>query len=208
MLSSLHRRISKYIGKGFALLLLFLCGNILRAQTAFLVNAQPQKRLPVFWQYCDEHFISDQDSVVTYRFLTAVANTADSLGDKQLKSYALYFRRCYHILFTHGYERYFPPGDDRIFTILDQTKAWAQEEGYDDIAASCEHFTGQVYFSENHYGPAFEHLLRAHEAFKNIGYQNLPYASGYLYELGSAYYRFEEWDKALEAFRASTRYPF
>src|SRR5215213_2948530 len=106
MLFSLHQLISKNLGKSFALSLLFLYGNILPAQTDFLVKAPPQKRLQVFWNYCHEHFISDQDSIVTYRFLTAVANTADSLGDKQLKSYALYFRRCYHILFTHGYERY------------------------------------------------------------------------------------------------------
>ncbi len=208
MLLSPNQLIFKYIGKCFALLFFFLYGNILQAQTAFLVKALPQKRLPVFWQYCNEHFISDQDSIITYQFLTAVANTADSLGDQQLKSYALYFRRCYHILFTHGFERYFPPGDHRIFTILDNTKSWAQQEGYADIVASCEHFTGQVYFRENHYGPAFEHLLRAHEAFQKIGYQNVPYAAGYLYELGSAYYRFEEWDKALEAFLAASRYPF
>jgi tetratricopeptide (TPR) repeat protein len=208
MLLSPHRRIPKNIGKSFVLLLLLPYGNILLAQTAFLVKAPPQKRLPVFWHYCHEHFISDQDSIVTYRFLTAVANTADSLGDKQLKTYALYFRMCYRILFSHGYERYFPPGDDRIFSILDKTKAWAEKEGYADIAASCDHFTGQVYFRANHYGPAFEYLLRANEAFEKIGYQNVPYASGYLYELGSAYYRFEEWDKALEAFLAASRYPF
>jgi tetratricopeptide (TPR) repeat protein len=208
MLLSPHRLISKYIGKSFVLLLLLLYGNILPAQTGFLVKAPPEKRLPVFWQYCDEHFISDQDSTVTYQFLTEVANTADSLGDHQLKSYALYFRKCYHILFTHGYEQYFPPGDHSIFTILDKTKAWAEKEGYADIVASCDHFTGQVYFRENHYGPAFEYLLRADEAFKKIGYQNVPYAAGYLYELGSAYYRFEEWDKALEAFIAASHYPF
>lgn len=35
-----------------------------------------------------------------------------------------------------------------------------------------------------------------------------PYAAGYLYELGSAYYRFEEWDKALGAFLDASHYPF
>lgn len=192
------------------LLFLFLpLGYIAQSQTSFLVKAPPQKRMQIFWEYCDTHFISDQDSAVTLRFLTAVANTADSLGDVRLKRYAQYFWKCYHILFAQRYEQYFRQGDyQSAAAALEKVKAWAQKEGYADIVASCEHYTGQIYFRANRYGSAFEHLLKAHEAFQKIGYENVPNASGYLYNLGLAYYRFEEWDKALETFLAAMHYPF
>ncbi len=199
----------KYLGGLLVVVLALLTPVSTAAQTRFLAQAPADQRLPLLWRYCSDNLISDWDSVASHRFLIAVANTADSLGDKKLKSYAQYFRRCHRLLFSERYEQYFPAGDYKsVVALLARTKAWADENKYQDIAAACEHVTGGVYFRAARYGEAFEHLLKAREAFRQIGYGEVPGASGYLFELGLCYYQFEELDKALASFLAATRYPF
>jgi len=178
-------------------------------QTRFLVEAAPEQRLPRLWQYCSEHLISDWDSTAGHTFLKAVITTADSLGDERLKSYAQYFQKCYRLLFSKRYEQYYPEGDYRtVVALLTSTKLWAEKNNYPDIAAACEHVTGGVYFRAARYGAAFEHLLLAQKAFEEIGYERVPNASGYLFDLGLCYYHFQESDKALTSFLAAVRYPF
>lgn len=176
---------------------------------AFLITAPPEKRLQVLWRYCMENYISDKDSSHTIRFLTTVAAAADSLGDIQLKAYAQYFRMCYRIPFSLRFEQHFPQGDYKSpIAILNNAKSWAKEKGFEDIAGSCEHYIGQIYFRASRYGPAFEHLLKADKIFREVGYEQVPAASIYLYNLGLDYYLFEEYDKAQECFLTASRYPF
>lgn len=200
----LLRNLSKYILMAFVTLLQFEA-----ASQKFIATASAEKRLQLLWRYCLEHPITDKDSSVTYRFLNVVITTADSLGDTQLKAYAQYFRMCYRILFPEHYEQNFPPQEyQSAIAVLDKAKLWAQKKGYNDIEASCEHYTGQIYFQAAHYGLAFEHLLKADKAFKEIGYEKVPAASIYLHTLGSNYYRFEEFDKALDCFLEASHHPF
>ncbi|MBD0395531.1 MAG: tetratricopeptide repeat protein, partial [Microcoleus sp. C1-bin4] len=177
------------------------------AQTRFLAQAPTDQRISLLWRYCSDNHVLNWDSTTTYHFFTAVNYTADSLRDRRLASYAQYFQRCYRLLLAEDYN---PNQSDyrSVLALLARTKAWAQAKGYSDIAASCDHFTGRVYFRLERYGPAFEHLLKAQEAFQEIGYDQVPYAAGYFYNLGSNYYQFEDFDKALASFLAATRYPF
>ena len=205
----MYQLLSKFLGSLLVVILVLLAPLNGTGQTRFLTQASPEQRVPRLWQYCSDHLISDWDSTASHQFLRAVATTADSLGDEKLKSYAQYFQKCYRLLFSERYEQYFPAGDYRsIVALLARTKAWAQENNYPDIAAACEHVTGRVYFLAARYGQAFEHLLQAQKAFQEIGYEQVPNASGYLFELGLCYYQFEELDKALASFLAATRYPF
>ncbi|MEJ7684509.1 MAG: hypothetical protein WKG06_43010 [Segetibacter sp.] len=88
------------------------------------------------------------------------------------------------LLFSINYRQYFAPGDyETPAGILRKTRAWAQKNGYADIAAACEHNIGQVYYSVDRFGPAFEHLLKADEERRKIGYENVPDIAVYLYEL-------------------------
>src|SRR5205085_9846587 len=91
---------------------------------------------------------------------------------------------------------------------FERAKEWAVKNRHYDIAAACEHYQGEVCFSAAQYGLAFEHLLKADQEFRKIGYENVPDISKYLYDLGLDYYRFEEYDKALLYFLSATRYPF
>ena len=205
----MHQLLSKFSGNLLVVSLAFLAPLKGTGQTRFLAHASPEQRLPRLWQYCSDHLISDWDSTASHQFLRAVATTADSLGDEKLKSYAQYFQQCYRLLFSERYDQYFPAGDYRsVVALLARTKAWAQKNSYSDIAASCDHYTGEVYFQAGRYGAAFEHLLLAQKAFQEIGYEHVPNAAGYLFDLGLCYYQFDETDKALASFLAATRYPF
>lgn len=196
------------------LLWLFIIVQVLaelpvKAQYRFLTEAPKEDRLKVLWRYCTYNLISDKDSAATCRFLEGVAHIADSLHDTRLKKYATYFRMCSRLLFSRNYRQNFTPGDyETPAGILQKTRAWAQKNGYADIAAACEHNIGQVYYSEGHFGPAFEHLLKADEERRQIGYKKVPDIAVYLYELALDYYKFEEWDKALYYFGAASHYPF
>ncbi|QRR01358.1 tetratricopeptide repeat protein [Dyadobacter sandarakinus] len=203
----MNKQFARY--PGLVLLMILMVSFHGAAQTQFLAKAPPEQRLPQLWQYCSEHLISDWDSTASHRFLNAAIATADSLGDNKLKAYAQYFLKCYRVLFSKRYEQYFREGDYKpVVALLSRTKTWAEKNRYRDIAAACEHVTGGVYFRAARYGAAFEHLLLARKAFEAIGYERVPNASGYLFDLGLCYYHFEEQDKALAAFLEATRHPF
>lgn len=166
-------------------------------------------RLPELWRTCAATFISDKDSVFVHNYFSDVKRVADGAGDEQLKAYAEYFTRCWRIIFSQRYENHFAPGDyQSVVNIFADAERWALKNGYADIAASCVHFTGEVYYRASRYGLSFEHLLKANESFQKIGYANVPNAAAYLYNLGLHFYQFEEFDKALAALLEATRYPF
>jgi tetratricopeptide (TPR) repeat protein len=85
--------------------------------------------------------------------------------------------------------------------------AQAGQHNDTQIAAVCRHFAGQYYFLNAEYGKAFEHLLAANKAFREIGYQNIPEISRYLYELAFNYYYFQEYDKVIGLLTKAARYP-
>ena len=178
------------------------------AQQEAILKAPPEDRMRLFWHYCASALISDRDSVITHRFLNNIMQGADSLGDRQLKAYAQYFQKCWRILFSERYETHFPDGYMQAADLLHKTQTWALEQKYPDIAASCEHYTGHILYRANCYGQAFEHLLKADAAFERFGYQHVPNASEYLYTLGLYFYRFEEYDRALQKLLQAANYTF
>jgi len=180
----------------------------LKAQANAIIDAPAEKRMQLLWNYCSQELISDRDSLIVHRFLDEVISGADSINNPQLKSYAQYFKKCWRILFSQQYEQHFPEGYQHAIYILNKTASWATENGHPDIAASCNNFIGQVYYRANRYGLAFEHLLEADDAFRKIGYERIPNAASYLYTLGLYFYRFAEYDKALEEFLQATDYEF
>lgn len=179
------------------------------AQYPFITQASPARRLQSFWQYCSQNLISDKDSATTCQWLITVEKKADSLHDAPLKKYATYFRLCFRVLFSENYELYFAKGDDEsVANVYRKGQAWARQNGYTDIEAACEHYIGEVYYYAGRYEPAFTYLLRADDLFQKTGYQNVPAISTYLYDLGLNYFKFKEWDKALQYFLQAARYPF
>jgi tetratricopeptide (TPR) repeat protein len=164
--------------------------------------------MPLFWRHCADNFVFDKDSTSTHKFLNEIIRGADSLRDRQLKSYAEYFQKVWRIYFSIDYEWYSPPGYPEAVHIVSATQSWALKNGLTDIVVSCNHILGIIHNRCGRYGLGSEYLLKAHEAFTKIGYKKVPNAAGYLYELASHFYRFEEYDKALEILLQATQYNF
>ncbi len=59
------------------------------------------------------------------------------------------------------------------------------------------HQLGMLYYSNRQYPLAFEHLLRAHAAMQMLGYNNIPDATRYLFELAYVYYEFGDYKEAI-----------
>lgn len=55
-----------------------------------------------------------------------------------------------------------------------------REDNDPRIAAGCQHFADQYYFLNEEYGKAFEHLLAANKAYREIGYRRIPEIGRYL----------------------------
>lgn len=189
-------------------ILLTLLGHCTNAQQEPILQAPPTDRLPLLWRYCVQNLISDGDSATTNCFLNNVIQGADRLGDERLKAYAQFFQKVWRIFFSVRYEQYFPNGYLQAIGVVNTTRTWALKTGYPDIAAACDYLSGLIYNRADRYGLASESLLKAHAAFTKIGYGNLPNAAGYLYDLGLHFYRFEEYDKALEKLLQATQYRF
>lgn len=191
----------------FFILLLTFTGKA-NGQYGFITQAPAGERIRVLWKYCAYNFISDKDPESVVSFFDRISQIADSLGDRQLKIYVQYFKSCSLILFSDNYEQHFGKGDyQTVVRIFSEAREKANQQGYSDIVASAEHFMGQVYFRANRYGQAFEHLLKADGMMRQVGYQNIPAVSVYLYNLGLNYYRFEEFDKAQQCFLEAIRHP-
>lgn len=174
-----------------------------------LAKLSADKRVSRFWQYCLLEQISEKDSLEVHRFFDHTLSLADSLDDHRLKSYVQYSRRCWRIIFSADYKKHFAPGDYQTpVRLFSDARDWATGQKLPEIAASCEYYAGQVYYMSNRYGLAFEHLLKADEAFGKIGYAHVLNASEYLYSLGLRFYQFEEYEKALDRFLQATNYEF
>jgi DNA-binding CsgD family transcriptional regulator len=173
-----------------------------------ILRAPEASRLSLFWRYCAEQFISDKDSISTHRFLNEIILGADRLKDPKLKAYAQYFQKVWRIYFSIDYEWHFPPGYLAAIDVVNSTQAWALKNGNPDIAASCDHISGIIYNRAGRYGLGSEYLLKAHDVFTKIGYNKVPNAAGYLYELALHFYRFEEYEKALQILLQATQYKF
>jgi tetratricopeptide (TPR) repeat protein/DNA-binding CsgD family transcriptional regulator len=67
---------------------------------------------------------------------------------------------------------------------------------------------GWLYYKQDKFPQAFEYMIRANNIIQKIGYENYPYASRYLYDLGYIYCDFGNYDKAKLYLTEAIRYPF
>ncbi len=67
---------------------------------------------------------------------------------------------------------------------------------------------GWLYYKQDKFPQAFEYMIRANNIIQKIGYENYPYASRYLYDLGYIYCDFGNFDKAKLYLSEAIRYPY
>ncbi|GAA4458088.1 hypothetical protein GCM10023189_29830 [Nibrella saemangeumensis] len=75
------------------------------------------------------------------------------------------------------------------------------------VKASYWYLRGRDEFEHQHFDECFRWLLRAQQAFDQIGYDNIPEISEYLRGLADVYYRFGEYPTCIRYMQASVRYP-
>jgi tetratricopeptide (TPR) repeat protein len=133
------------------------------------------------------------------RLLNEVTRIGEKSHDGQLQRYCGYLK--------NTWPKFRNPSQAHNAKLFLAVGAQAEQDHDPQIAAVCRHFAGQYYFLNEEYGKAFEQLLAANKAFREIGYRNIPEISRYLYELAFNYYYFQEYDKVIELLTEAAQYP-
>jgi DNA-binding CsgD family transcriptional regulator len=164
-----------------------------------LERATPAKRVILVLNYFDTCKAVAQDQVYTFRLLDGVRQVGKKTRDGQLQRYCQYLKNTWPKNRNRSHA-----GNAALFLSVG---AEAGQNNDPQIAAVCRHFAGQYYFLDGEYGKAFEHLLAANKAFREIGYRNIPEISRYLYELAFNYYYFQEYEKVIQLLTEAALYP-
>jgi len=162
-------------------------------------RASPGQRIRLILNYFDTcQAVIDHPSYA-FRTLNAIRSIGQKTDDEQLLRYVQYLKDTYpkHHNRSHA-------DNAALFLGVGQR---AEEANDTQIAAVCRHFAGQYYFLNEEYGKAFEHLLAANRAFRELGYGRIPEISRYLYELAFNYYYFKEYEKVIGLLTEAARRP-
>ncbi|GAA4452447.1 hypothetical protein GCM10023189_15860 [Nibrella saemangeumensis] len=91
--------------------------------------------------------------------------------------------------------------------MLDSAQSYFDQCPVPVVKASYWYQRGFYYFEEQRFDEGFRWLLRAQQAFEQIGYDRIPEISEYLSGLGGRYYFFGEYAICIRYMLASFRYP-
>ncbi|HLL96263.1 MAG TPA: transcriptional regulator [Spirosoma sp.] len=187
-----------------------LVGTLLLAQTApaqvdTLFHLSPDRRILRLWQsapfFAIDHppYLKAYDSTRVFTQLDRLAAFARQQDDDRLfwsvQLHKILFR---HILSTAG---------GKPSTLLEAAQTYLDQCPVPVVRASYWYHRGRYYFEQQRFDEGFRWLLRAQQAFEQIGYDRIPEASQYLYGLGDSYYFFGEYARCIRSMVASFRYP-
>lgn len=184
------------------LLAFSLCFSLSLSATPFLhqlERATPDRRIILLLNKFDTSVVIIQNRAYALQLLNEVNELAKKTDDDQLARYGRYLK--------DTYAKNTPLSNSQKAALFLAVGKRATDDNDLQIAAVCQHFAGQYYFLSEDYGKAFEHLLAANKAFREIGYQHVPEINRYLYELAFNYYYFKEYDKAVSLLQEAARYP-
>ena len=162
-------------------------------------QANPDQRVRLLMNFADTAKLVSTDQVAAFRLLDAIDELGKQQRDDQLRRYCRFEKDIYA---THT-----AIGDSAKASLFLLVGQQAIQRGDGKIAAICQHFAGRSYFTKGDYGKAFEHMLAANKAFREIGLRHFPEISRYLYELAFSYYHFREYEKAISLLTQATRFP-
>jgi tetratricopeptide (TPR) repeat protein len=182
--------------------LIWLLGSLAASANPFLrevERATPARRVILVLNYFDTCRAVTQNQEYAIRLLNDITRIGEQSHDAQIQRYCGYLRNTWakHRNRSHA-------DNAKLFLAVG---AQAERDNDPQIAAVCRHFAGQYYFLNEEYGKAFEHLLAANKAFREIGHRNIPEISRYLYELAFNYYYFQEYATVIGLLTEAARYP-
>lgn len=160
----------------------------------------PDRQFPQACWIFYRDYISTLDSAAAYRTLDSLEQAGIDREKLSWQAYAGFFKGKY------AYTRHLSANIGLPMKYYQSAANIANDQTL--IKAELLFHMGEYYFkTEKNYPLAFEHLLRGHDMAESIGYQAFPNADELLLNLGTAYYHFEENEKALSFLKKAFSYP-
>ncbi|GAB3989664.1 hypothetical protein GCM10028807_15060 [Spirosoma daeguense] len=175
------------------------------AQVDTLFHLSPDQRILRLWQqapfFAIDHppYLTANDSTHVFAQLDRLAAFATEQDDERL----FWTAQLHKILFRHTLTR-FP---NKISTVLSAAQPYLDQCPVPVVLASYWYHRGSYEYDNKQFDEGFRWLLRAQQAFEQIGYDHIPEVSEYLRDLGVRYYFFGEYATCIRFTVASFRYP-
>ncbi len=139
------------------------------------------------------------DSITVINHLDSIAVAASHHHDDYLFWYIQYRK----ISFQLNNQ---PSGLTQGIKRLEAARVYFEECPVPAIKAAYWHMYGAYLLEANQFTNAFRLLLRADRQFRSIGYANVPGIIEFLYGMGSLYFRFGDYPKAVHYLTLAERY--
>ncbi len=176
-----------------------------QAQVDTLFRLSPDQRILRLWQkapfFAIDHppYLTAHDSTRVFAQLDRLATFARSQDDDRL----FWTIQLHKILFRHTLVRF--AGKPSAVLVAAQT--YLEQCPVPVVLASYWYYRGGYEYEKKQFDEGFRWLLRAQQAFEQIGYEHIPEISEYLRDMGERYYFFGEYTTSIRYLVDSFRYP-
>ena len=184
-------------------LLLPMMGLAFPGQTDYLAvlqKAAPKERLTVARKIYNDQIIH-LDSAQAMVALHRIQQWATSMHDMPLNVFSFIAMGDYH-------KEYFSHPDEKAFPFFKTALELASEYNMKESEAEIYNNLGWLYYKQDKFPQAFEYMIKANNIIQKIGYENYPFSSRYLYDLGYMYCDFGNYEKAKLYLKQAIRYPY
>ena len=173
-------------------------------QTDFLSvlkNAPRDERLTVARKIYNDQIIH-LDSTQAFVALNRINQWATNSHDVPLKIFSVMAMGDYHK------EYYSNQHGGKALEFFTTALNMASQLDLKEPEAEIYNNMGWLYYKQDKFPQAFEYMIRANNIIQKIGYENYPYSSRYLYDLGYIYCDFGNYEKAKLYLTEAIRYPY
>lgn len=184
--------------KSLLLWLFLLSVSAAGAQPAISSSFSNDLQVKTVWEWYKKELVT-QDSATVISQLQA----AEQLFRN--KNLELPMQQAWLLQRIHLSTRY--RGLQKSVDMMLQAEEDARQKGWPMVAAECWYFTGDFYFVLNKFGPAFEYMQKARNLFEKKGINNYPYTKRYAGGLAECYYRFGEYEQAINHYKEALAIP-
>jgi tetratricopeptide (TPR) repeat protein/DNA-binding CsgD family transcriptional regulator len=166
-----------------------------------LKNADREDRLVVARKIYNDQIIH-LDSTQAFIALNRINQWAANMHDMPLKIFSVIAMGDYH-------KEYFSNrGGGKALEFFSTALNMALQLDMKEAEAEIYNNMGWLYYKQDKFPQAFEYMIRANNIIRKTGYENYPYSSRYLYDLGYIYCDFGNYDKAKLYLTEAIKYPF
>lgn len=185
----------------FVLLIGKLCYSSPGNDLAAIQNAAPDERITVARKIYNDH-IFHLDSANAMASLSRLLQWAEKKNDISLKVFSLVAMGDYH-------KEIYGTQDKSALQYFTIALELATAHHLKELQAEIFNNMGRVFYQQSKFPQAFEYMIKANNVIQNeIGYERYSQSGRYLYDLGSIYYDFGNFEKAKQYLNDAIRYSF